>query len=89
VYRNLGKATFEELGQEAGPGVTDTHCGHGYAFGDFDNDGDIDILIVNLNESPSLLRNDMKQRQNWIKVKLEGVKSTQRDRSACGGPLWG
>ncbi len=81
VYRNLGDRTFEELGQEAGPGVTDAHCSRGCAFGDFDNDGDVDILIVNLNESPSLLRNDMKQKQNWIKVKLEGVKS---NRSAIG-----
>jgi enediyne biosynthesis protein E4 len=81
VYRNLGNRTFEELGQEAGPGVTDAHCSRGCAFGDFDNDGDIDILIVNLNEPPSLLRNDMKQKQNWIKVKLEGVKS---NRSAIG-----
>ena len=81
VYRNLGNRTFEELGHEAGPGVTDAHCSRGCAFGDFDNDGDIDILIVNLNESPSLLRNDITQKQNWIKVKLEGVKS---NRSAIG-----
>ncbi|MGA2374057.1 MAG: CRTAC1 family protein [Candidatus Sulfotelmatobacter sp.] len=81
VFRNLGNRTFEELGEEAGPGVTDAHCSRGCAFGDFDNDGDLDILIVNLNEPPSLLRNDMKQKQNWIKVKLEGVKS---NRSAIG-----
>ncbi|MGA9305133.1 MAG: CRTAC1 family protein [Candidatus Sulfotelmatobacter sp.] len=81
VFRNLGNRTFEQLGEEAGPGVTDAHCSRGCAFGDFDNDGDIDILIVNLNEPPSLLRNDMKQKQNWIKVKLEGVKS---NRSAIG-----
>jgi enediyne biosynthesis protein E4 len=81
VFRNLGDRTFEELGEEAGSGVTDAHCSRGCAFGDFDNDGDIDILIVNLNEPPSLLRNDIKQKQNWIKVKLEGVKS---NRSAIG-----
>lgn len=81
VFRNLGNRTFEELGAEAGPGVTEAHCSRGCAFGDFDNDGDIDILIVNLNEAPSLLRNDIKQKQNWIKVKLEGVKS---NRSAIG-----
>ena len=57
------------------------HCSRGCAFGDFDNDVDVDILIVNLNESPALLRNDMKQKQNWIKVKLEGVKS---NRNAIG-----
>jgi len=81
LFRNLGNGRFEELGQEAGPGVTEAHCSRGCAFGDFDNDGDVDILIVNLNEPPSLLRNDLKARQNWIKVKLEGVKS---NRSAIG-----
>ncbi len=81
VFRNLGNRTFEELGEQAGPGVTEAHSSRGCAFGDFDNDGDIDILIVNLNEPPSLLRNDIKGKPNWIKVKLEGVKS---NRSAIG-----
>jgi len=57
------------------------HSSRGCAFGDFDNDGDVDILIVNMNEPPSLLRNDLKGKQNWLKIKLEGVKS---NRSAIG-----
>jgi enediyne biosynthesis protein E4 len=81
VFRNLGNRTFEELMKEAGPGISDAHCSRGCAFGDFDNDGDMDILIVNLNEPPSLLRNDVSDKQNWIKIKLEGVKS---NRSAIG-----
>jgi len=81
IFRNLGNRTFEELSEEAGPGVTAAHCSRGCAFGDFDNDGDIDVLVVNMNEPPSLLRNDIKGKQNWIKVKLEGVKS---NRSAIG-----
>ena len=50
--------------------------------GDFDNDGDVDILIVNHNEPPSLLRNDVSGNSHWIKVKLHGVKS---NRGAVGG----
>jgi len=81
IFQNLGNGTFEELSDRAGPGITEAHAGRGCAFGDFDNDGDIDILIVNMNEPPSLLRNDLAGKQNWIKVKLEGVKS---NRSAIG-----
>ena len=52
------------------------HSSRGCAFGDFDNDGDLDILIVNLNEPPSLLRNDVTGKQHWLKVKLKGVSRT-------------
>src|SRR5215467_9086127 len=81
VFRNLGNGTFEELKEEAGPGVAASHCSRGCSFGDFDNDGDLDILVVNLNEPPSLLRNDVQGDGHWIKVKLIGVKS---NRSAIG-----
>ena len=81
VFRNLGNGTFEELQEQAGPGIPAAHCSRGCAFGDFDNDGDVDVLIVNLNEAPSLLRNDLAGAGHWIKVKLEGVKS---NRSAIG-----
>ena len=81
VFRNLGNGTFEELTTEAGPGVAATHCSRGCAFGDFDNDGDLDILIVNLDEPPSLLRNDIRGNHHWLKVKLIGTKS---NRSAIG-----
>jgi enediyne biosynthesis protein E4 len=81
IFRNLGNGTFEELLDQAGPAIAAAHCSRGCAFGDFDNDGDIDVLIINLNEPPSLLRNDLSGKANWIKVKLEGVKS---NRSAIG-----
>jgi len=81
LFRNLGKGRFEELTGQAGPAVDARHCSRGCAFGDFDNDGDLDILIVNQNEPPSLLRNDLPGNAHWLKVKLTGVKS---NRSAIG-----
>lgn len=80
LFRNLGNGTFEELA-DAGPGVTTPHSSRGCAFGDFDNDGDMDILVLNMNEPPSLLRNDGSGKHHWLKVKLIGTKS---NRSAIG-----
>jgi enediyne biosynthesis protein E4 len=81
LFRNLGNGRFEELGREAGPAIMERHSSRGCAFGDFDNDGDIDILVVNMNEPPSLLRNDIRGTNHWIKVKLVGTLS---NRSAIG-----
>ena len=81
LFRNLGEGRFEELFAEGGPAMATPHSSRGCAFGDFDNDGDLDVLIVNLNEPPSLLRNDITGNGKWIKVKLIGVKS---NRSAIG-----
>jgi enediyne biosynthesis protein E4 len=81
LFRNLGNGKFEELGAAAGPAIGEAHSSRGVAFGDFDNDGDVDILIMNMNEPPSLLRNDVAGGGHWLKVKLLGVKS---NRSAIG-----
>ena len=81
LFRNLGGGVFEELSEDAGPAISQVHCSRGCAFGDFDNDGDVDILIVNLNEPPSLLRNDLAGKNHWIKVKLVGTVS---NRSGIG-----
>ena len=81
VFRNLGDGRFEELIDEAGPGVAAAHTSRGCAFGDFDNDGDVDVLVMNMNEPPSLLRNDVSGTGHWLKVLLVGVTS---NRSAIG-----
>ena len=86
VYRNLGNGRFNDLSAMAGPGVLAPHSSRGCAFGDYDNDGDIDVLIMNMNEPPSLLRNEYfgaghRGANRWLKLKLIGAKS---NRSAIG-----
>jgi hypothetical protein len=81
IFRNLGDGRFEELIEEAGPGVLAAHSSRGCAFGDFDNDGDLDVLVMNMNEPPSLLRNDVSGGNHWLKVRLIGTAS---NRSAIG-----
>jgi len=84
IFRNLGHGKFEELIGMGGPGIEQVHASRGVAFGDYDNDGDIDILIMNQNQPPSLLRNDLSGHDHWLKVKLVGKKS---NRSAIGATV--
>jgi hypothetical protein len=81
IFRNLTNGKFLELGDAAGPAIIAHHVSRGCAFGDFDNDGDLDILVMNQNEPPSLFRNDAPPENHWIKFRLEGTKS---NRSAIG-----
>ena len=81
LFRNRGDGSFARVGDEAGAAINARHVSRGCAFGDFDNDGDLDILIMNQNEPPTLLRNDAPKQNHWLKVRLEGTKS---NRSAIG-----
>jgi enediyne biosynthesis protein E4 len=81
VYRNLGEGRFKDVSAELGPGINERFSSRGAAFGDYDNDGDVDALILNLNDVPSLLRNDGGNKQNWIKIKVVGTKC---NRTAIG-----
>src|SRR5205085_11712188 len=62
-------------------GIKEKFSSRGAAFGDFDNDGDVDVLVLNMSDTPSLLRNDGGNKQNWIKIKLIGTKC---NRTAIG-----
>ena len=84
LLRNNGNGTFTDWSTRGGSGISDRHSSRGCAFGDFDNDGDIDILIMNMNEPPSLLRNDVRNSNHWLKLKLQGTKS---NRTALGASV--
>ncbi|MFN7946081.1 MAG: CRTAC1 family protein [Blastocatellia bacterium] len=77
VFRNLGNGRFADVSAQSGPGITTPHSSRGLATGDFDNDGDLDLLVMNMNEPPSLLRNDNPGRNNWLTIKLNGTKSNR------------
>jgi hypothetical protein len=85
VYRNLGNRKFQDVSVTLGPGITEKVSGRGCAFGDFDNDGDIDLLVNCINDVPQLLRCDSTLKNNWVKIKLKGVKS---NRSAIGARVY-
>ena len=81
VYKNLGNGHFKDVSADMGPGITTKYSSRGAAFGDYDNDGGVDILVLNMNELPSLLHNVGGNKQNWIKLKLIGTKC---NRTAIG-----
>src|SRR5208282_1992241 len=81
LYRNTGKGKFVDISESAGPGILERHSARGAAFGDYDNDGLVEVLVNNQNEAPSLLKQNSKPANNWVLLKLEGVKS---NRSAIG-----
>jgi hypothetical protein len=81
AYRNLRNGTFEEVSDLCGPAVLELHSSRGCAFGDFNNDGNVDVLIFNMSEPPSLLQNANASGNHWLSVKCVGTRS---NRSAIG-----
>ena len=81
LYRNSGNGTFSDISERGGAGILERHASRGAAFGDYDNDGLVEVLVNNQNEPPSLLKNGRKPAGNWVILKLEGTKS---NRSAIG-----
>lgn len=84
LYRNLGQFAFEDVSAIAGPGLVMERSARGVAFGDYDNDGDVDILVNNMNDVPALLRNQGGNARHWLLLRLIGARS---NRSAIGARI--
>lgn len=80
LYWNLGQGRFKDISSESGPGILEKWSSRGSAVGDLDNDGSLEVVINNMGDRPSLLRN-VEAHGTWLLVKLEGVHS---NRDAIG-----
>ncbi len=77
LFRNLGDGKFADVSGESGPGIRQERSSRGLAIGDLDNDGDVDVVIVNIDSTPSILRNDGGNRRRWLSVRLRGRASNR------------
>ena len=77
MFRNTGRGIFENVSDQLGPDFQLARVSRGAAIGDFDNDGDLDILINNCGQAPQLLRNDGGNAKHWLEIFLIGTKSNR------------
>ncbi|HJP29673.1 MAG TPA: CRTAC1 family protein [Candidatus Latescibacteria bacterium] len=74
---NSGTGRFTDVTGTSGPGLDVVKVSRGVTVADYDDDGDLDLFVFNLNDTPSLLRNDGGNRLNWLKVKVVGTRSNR------------
>lgn len=84
VFANVGRARFVDARAGSGPGFWKEHAHRGCAFGDFDNDGRVDVVVSSLNDPVELLRNVSDAHQHWLELLLTGRTS---NRNAIGAKV--
>jgi hypothetical protein len=77
LLRNLGNGQFVDITDHAGDGLQIKLSSRGAAFDDLDNDGDVDVVVLNSRREPSVLRNDSRTAHHWLQVELKGVASNR------------
>jgi len=77
LLRNRGDGTFEDVSERSGAGILERRCSRGLATGDLDNDGDLDVVVVNMDGTPSVLRNDGGNARHWLELRLRGTRSNR------------
>ena len=77
IFENNGDGTYTDVSAIAGPYFAETLVGRAAATADYDNDGDLDIVIMNSNQRAVLLRNDVGNQKNWLGIKLIGTQSNR------------
>jgi len=77
MFRNLGNGTFENISGKLGADFRAPRVSRGAAVGDFDNDGDLDILVNHCGGTPQLLRNDGGNAYHWLEISLIGTRSNR------------
>jgi hypothetical protein len=77
IFENIGEGKFKDVSTESGTYFLKELVGRGACFGDYDNDGDIDAYIVNLNDRGAFLRNNKGNQNNWLSINLIGTSSNR------------
>ena len=92
LFANNGHGTFADVSARSGPAFELSAVSRGAAYGDVDNDGDLDVLVTNVDGAARLYRNELRSGRHWLSLRLVGTRANRdavgaRVRVVCGGAV--